>query len=150
LRLAIRTGVRLHLLHTHSEGVIELVRRAKFQGMKVTSEVDPVFLLTANDLDRLGPLAVPGGIFAKRRTDLIWRAIRKGTIDVIATDHAPHTAEEIVSLSEEDPFLAPFGTPQLEHYFSALLTRVNERKITIGELVREVSENPAKVAGIYP
>jgi dihydroorotase (multifunctional complex type) len=151
LGLASETGVRLHLLHTHSQAVVAIIQRARRQGLRVTSEIDPVFLLTEPaDLSRLGPLAVPGGVFAKRRNDSLWRAIRTGSIDVVATDHAPHTSEEIIRMAEEDPFLAPFGTPQLEHYLSAMLTQVHRGFLTLPKLVRVISTNPSKVVGVYP
>ena len=151
LYLAAATGVRIHILHVQSESAIDLIRKAKQSKMKVTAEVDPLFVLTTKaDLDRRGPLVIPGGLFSKNRSKAIWSALKDATIDAIATDHAPHSKSEILKTAEKDPLLAPFGTPQLEHYLSVFLTAVNHGELSLSQLVRATCTNPARIVNVYP
>ncbi|HZW84307.1 MAG TPA: dihydroorotase family protein [Nitrososphaerales archaeon] len=149
--LAKRSGVRLHLVHTHSTMAIEELRRAKLEGYDITAQVDPkYFITTSEELKRLGPLVLPGGLLGKARVDAIWQAIREGTIDVLATDHAPHTREEVIRTMDKNPWEAPFGCPQLEHYLSVFLNEVSKGSLTLAQLVRASSSTPAKIIGVYP
>lgn len=149
--LAKRSGVRLHLVHTHSTMAIEEVRRAKAEGYDITAQVDPkYFISTAEELRRLGPLVLPGGLLGKGRVETIWEAIRTGTIDVLATDHAPHTRDEVIKTMDKNPWEAPFGCPQLEHYLSVFLNEVSKGSLTLDQLVRASSSTPAKIIGVYP
>ncbi len=149
--LAKKTGVRLHLVHTHSEMAIEVIRRAKEEGYDITAQADPkYFITTEEELKRLGPLVLPGGLLSKRRVETVWNALNTGIIDVLATDHAPHTKKEVVTTMEKDPWTAPFGCPQLEHYLSVFLNEVNTGRMSLAQLVKVSSTNPAKILGIYP
>lgn len=152
LFLAAATGVRIHILHVQSESAIDLIRKAKqSKKINVTAEVDPLFILTTKaDLDRKGPLVIPGGLFSKSRSKAIWSALKEGTIDAISTDHAPHSKSEILKTAAKDPLLAPFGSPQLEHYLSVLLTAVNNGELSLSQLVRVVCTNPARIVNVYP
>lgn len=149
--LAKQTGVRLHLVHTHSEMAIEEIRKAKAEGYDISAQVDPkYFIITKEELDRLGPLVLPGGLLSERRVATIWQALKNGTIEVLGTDHAPHTKKEVVETFEKNPWDAPFGCPQLEHYLSVFLNEVNNGKLELGQLVRVASTNPARMIGVYP
>jgi len=152
LFLAAKTGVRLHILHVQAQSAIDLIRKAKqSRKIKVTAEVDPLFLLTTKaDLDRRGPLVIPGGLFSENRSKTIWSALKDGTIDVISTDHAPHSKSEILKTAAKDPLLAPFGSPQLEHYLSVLLTKVNNGELNLNQLVNLTCTNPARIVNVYP
>jgi dihydroorotase (multifunctional complex type) len=149
--LAKRTGVRLHLVHTHSAMAIEIIRKAKEEGYDITAQADPkYFITTVEELRRLGPLVLPGGLLAKERVETVWKALNSGVIDVLATDHAPHTRKEVIETMERDPWKAPFGCPQLEHYLSVFLNEVNRGKMSLGQLVTVASTNPARILGVHP
>ncbi len=151
IMLAKETGVRLHLVHTHSEMAIEEIRRAKAQGFDITAQVDPkYFVTTGEELSRMGALVLPGGLFSEHRTTTIWNALKDGTIDVLATDHAPHTREEVVNTMDTNPWEAPFGCPQLEHYLSVFLNEVSKGNLSLDQLVRMAVTNPAKLINIFP
>src|SRR5690606_1806232 len=105
------TNVRLQVLHTHAKGSLDLLRRAKAQGAPISVAIDPkYFHLTEEDLERLGPQANHGAAIAKdpERLAPIWAALRDGTIDLIHSDHGPHTAEE-VDRAREDAWNTPLG-----------------------------------------
>jgi dihydroorotase (multifunctional complex type) len=149
--LAKKTGVRLHLVHTHSEMAIEVIRKAREEGYDITAQADPkYFITTPEELKRLGPLVLPGGLLSKHRCETVWNALNTGVIDVLATDHAPHTRKEVISTMEKDPWTAPFGCPQLEHYLSVFLSEVNKGRMPLSQLVNISSTNPAKILGVYP
>lgn len=152
LFLAAKTGVTLHILHVQAESAIDLIRKAKqSRNVNVTAEIDPLFLLTSKtDLARLGPLVIPGGLFSEKRSKAIWSALKDGTIDAISTDHAPHAKSEILKTAARSPLLAPFGSPQLEHYLPVLLTKVNSGVLNISQLVGATSTNPARIVNVYP
>lgn len=149
--LAKRTGVKLHLVHTHSAEAIGIVAEAKKQGYDITAQVDPkYFVTTKEELAKLGPLVLPGGLLPPERVSTIWEALRSETIDVLATDHAPHTREEVIKTMENNPWEAPFGCPQLEHYLSVFLNEVNKGTISLTQLVKLSSINPAKIINVFP
>ena len=152
LELASETGVRLHLLHTHAGASLRLLRRAKEAGHHVTVGIDPkYFHLTARDLAEGGARGMPGGFIVENEERLaeIWRSLDDGTIDVIDSDHAPHTLEDL-KRAEADPWTGPWGGPHLEHMLSLLLTDVHTGKLRLARLVQLMCENPARIAGLYP
>lgn len=145
------TGVPLHLLHTVSERMIALVEWAREQGQDVTCELNPhcVFLGSSwNNIERLGPYAL-GVWIPDRHVTALWDAARRGVIDIIGTDHAPHTREE-KEQGWEDMFAAPGGSPALQEYLSLFLTEVNTGHIDLRRVVEMASTNPAKRFGLYP
>ncbi|MGE0653452.1 MAG: amidohydrolase family protein, partial [Alphaproteobacteria bacterium] len=73
----------------------------------------------------------------------------RGWVDVYGTDHAPHTKEEMEP-GWTDAWSIPFGNPQVEHYTTALLKFVSERKMTMETLIRVCSEQPARLMGVWP
>ena len=79
--------------------------------------------------------------------NLIWRAIKDGTIDFLGTDHAPHLREE---MEPDDPLKAHMGQPLLEWYGHLLLNEVNRGSLALDKLVEVTSENAAKIFGFYP
>lgn len=146
------TGVRLHLVHTHSAGSLRLVRAAKERGQSVTCAVDPKYYkLTLDDLERLKGRACPGGFITEdpERMAEIWRSLADGTIDMIDSDHAPHTLEEIEVL-DYDAWNAAMGSPQYDWQYSTTLTDVAEGRLSLGRAVELLSEAPARFLGIYP
>lgn len=146
------TGVRLNLLHTHAAGSLWLIRAAKQRGQRVTSAIDPKYYhLTLSDFQEQGARAAPAGYIVEdpERMATIWSSLQDGTIDMVDSDHAPHTLEDL-ELFEKDPWTGPFGSPQYDNMLSLMLTDVNDGKFELASLVRLMCENPAKLIGIYP
>lgn len=145
--LAEHTGARLHIAHVSTAGSVELVRHAKQRGVRVTCEACPHHF-TATDEEILGyntnakinpPLREEADVLA------IIEGIKDGTIDVIATDHAPHSKNE----KNREFDAAPFGTVGFETALSLAYTfLVDTGDIELPELVRLMSYNPARILGI--
>ncbi len=152
LALQRESGVRLHVVHTHAAGSLRLLRQAKRAAQRVTVEIDPkYFHLGVKDLEEKGPQVCPAGFVPEDpdRMEEIWASLRDGTIDNLGSDHAPHTNEE-VEKQRTDAWTAAMGSPQYDHYLSIFLNDVHQGKITLPKLVRCLSENPAKILGIFP
>lgn len=152
LEIARETGARLHLLHTHASASLALIRRAKADGLGVTAAIDPkYFHLRRRDLAEHGARGLPGGFIVEddRRMATIWQALDDGTLDVIDSDHAPHTLDDLKRM-EADPWTGPWGGPHLEHLLSLLLTDVAAGRIRLERLVALLSESPARILGLYP
>jgi len=138
----------LYIVHISTAQGAEVVAQKRSEGLLVYGETCPQYLsLTDADLQRLGPLAKIG---PPLRTDMdrlvLWRSIQQGHIDVIASDHAPK-AKKL-----NDPFFeAPFGSPQAETMLTICYDEgVNRGRIHVCKLVQVLSENPAKIFGLYP
>jgi dihydroorotase (multifunctional complex type) len=151
LQLQRATGVRLHVLHVMSSGTIGLIRAAKAAGRTVTAEVNPGSLFVADSWDRierLGPYAL-GMWVPDDHAAALWSATIDGTIDVVGTDHAPHTRAE-KELGWRDMYAAPGGAPMIEHYLSLLLTDVAGGRLSLDRVVELCSAAPARLVGLYP
>lgn len=146
------TGVRLQLLHTHSAGSLRHIREAKRRGQHVTCEIDPKYYhFTLEELESKGARMVPGGFVTEdaERMAEIWRSLRDGTIDNIASDHAPHTLEE-VAVADDDAWQANLGSPQLEWMYSLTLTDVASGRHSLERAVELLCEGPARLIGVWP
>ncbi len=151
VRIQAATGVHLHVLHMKTGRMADIVRAAKAAGQHVTAEVNPVCLLIANDwanIERLGPYALSTYI-GDGQSEPLWEAFRDGTIDVIGTDHAPHTRAE-KEIGWTDMWKSAGGIPHLQETLSAFLTRVDRGELTLERLVEAGSAAPARVLGVYP
>jgi dihydroorotase len=142
--LAELTGARVHLAHVSTRGAIEAVRRAKERGLRVTCEVAPHhFALTdeaVEGYDTNTKMSPP--LRSRKHIEAILEALRDGTIDAIATDHAPHHADE--KALEYDR--APFGITGLETGVGLALDRlVHEGVIGLERLVELCAVNPARI-----
>jgi dihydroorotase len=142
--LAELTGARLHLAHLSARGSIDAVRRAKEKGLPVTCEVAPHhWTLTdeaAQNYDTNTKMSPP--LRSQDHIDAILAGLRDGTIDAIATDHAPHHADE--KALEYDQ--APFGIVGLETAVGLAMDRlVTEGVISLERLVELCATNPARV-----
>jgi dihydroorotase (multifunctional complex type) len=145
------TGVKLHILHMSTPGALEMVRRAKGEGRPVTCEVNPWALFLGNsweNIEKLGPYCL-GFWVPEEHAEALWEGIRDGTIDVVGTDHAPHTKEE-KEIGWKDMWKAPGGEPQIQDYLRLFLTEVNQGRLTLDRLVRLASYDPARIFGLYP
>lgn len=134
----------VHFCHVAQASEISLIRMAKKRELPITCEVTPHHLfLTQEDETSLGVFgAMKPPLRTKEDQEALWRAIDEGTVDVIASDHAPHTKEE--KLGEKPPF----GVPGLETTLSLLLTVVAEGRLTMEKLIELTSSNPAKIFGL--
>jgi dihydroorotase len=146
LAVARLTGGRLHLCHLSSAGSVEMVRRAKAEGLRVTAEVTPHHLVfTEEDLltyDTNMKMNPP--LRAGRDRGELRAALADGTIDAIATDHAPHAVEE----KEAEFDQAPFGTIGLETALAAVLTHLVEPgELTLSRAIEALSTAPARILG---
>lgn len=151
LRFQKATGVKLHILHMSTPGALEMVRRAKGEGRPVTCEVNPWALFLGNsweNIEKLGPYCL-GFWVPEGHAEALWEGIRDGTIDVVGSDHAPHTKEE-KEIGWKDMWKSPGGEPQIQDYLRLFLTEVNQGRLTLDRLVWLTSYRPAHVFGLYP
>lgn len=151
LRLQEATGVRLHLLHTQTRRVVELLRAAKAAGRPVSAEVNPWCFWLGNDwanIERLGSYALSYYV-APHHSEAVYAGFRDGTVDIMATDHAPHLREE-KEPGWTDGWKAHTGTPSTQFYLSLLLTDVAAGKLSYERLVDATATRPAKLFGLYP
>lgn len=148
LELAELTGAHLHVPHVSTARSVELIREYKARGIRVTAEVTPHHLgLTENVLrgfDTNGKVAPP--LRQDKDREALIAGLKDGTINCIATDHAPHTIEE----KENDFISAPCGMIGLESAFGLCHTVLSESGVKIEDLVRLMTVNPAKVMGLKP
>ncbi len=147
--LAEWTGARIHILHISSADELRPLREAKARGVDVTGETCPQYLfLSTDDYARFGGvIRVNPPVREKENQEPIWSALLDGTIDMIATDHAPHTPEE---KTRNDIWAVDCGFPGVETQMPAMLTEVNAGRMTISDYVRWSSFNPARHWGLYP
>lgn len=148
IRLAEVTGCPLYIPHVTAARCLRPIRQAQAEGLKVFAETCPQYLtLTDEILDTRGALAKIGPpIRTAADRDALWEALRDGTLQVVASDHAP---------KEKDPwgdFLEqPYGAPGLETLLPVTYDwGVNRGWISVVRLVQVLCENPARIFGLYP
>lgn len=149
LRLQKATGTPLHLLHTQTEGVVEQLRRAKAAGQDVSAELNPWALFLGNDwanIERLGSYALSYYV-PEKNTEPLWAALNDGTIDLISTDHAPHTREE-KEPGWTDGWKAHTGTPSTQFYVPIFLDAARRGRISLERVVELIATAPAERFGI--
>ncbi|HYA12486.1 MAG TPA: dihydroorotase [Thermodesulfovibrionales bacterium] len=144
--LAELTGGKLHIAHVSTKGSVKLIRNAKTRGVNVTAETCPhYFSLTEDAVKNYDTNAkVNPPLRTKKDIEAIKEGLKDGTIDVIATDHAPHHRDE--KLKEFD--LAPSGISGLETALGLSLKLVDEGVLTINQLAEKMSLNPARILGL--
>jgi dihydroorotase len=145
--LAESLGAHVHIAHLSTKGAVQLVREAKKRNVPITAEATPHHLIL-NDglLEKHGtdykvnpPLRSPEDVRA------LISAVKDGTVDVFATDHAPHTAKEKDVAFEK----APFGMVGLETAVSLLLDKmVNKNVISLARFIEMISSKPARILGL--
>jgi dihydroorotase len=149
LALAGYEGRPLHLLHLSARESVEELRRARAAGVQATAEVTPHHLcLTDEAVRSLDPnVKMNPPLRADDDRSALVDALLDGTIEAIATDHAPHAREE-----KEVPFEeAPFGVTGLETAFSALYTQlVDPGVVPLATLLERMSAGPARIYGLEP
>ncbi len=145
--LSRETGCRLHLCHCSTADSVKLIKAAKEEGLKVTGEVCPHhFMLCDEDIiEDNADYKMNPPLRSRADMEAVREGLRNGTMDVISTDHAPHSAEE-----KAKPIgAAPFGITGIETslcltYTGLVLTGI----LTPMQMVEKMSYNPAKIAGI--
>jgi dihydroorotase (multifunctional complex type) len=150
IRFQKAVGTKLHILHMSTPGGLEMVRRAKAEGRPVSCEVNPwaLFLATWENVEKLGPYCL-GFWVPEAHVQALWEGINDETVDVVGTDHAPHTKEE-KDVGWQDMWKSPGGEPQIQDYLRLFLTEVNSGRLTLDRLVRIAAYNPARLFGVYP
>lgn len=140
------TGGRLHIAHVSTEGSVRLIRQAKERGVKVTAETCPhYFTITEDAVKGYNANAkVNPPLRTHRDVEAIREGLRDGTIDAIATDHAPHHRDE--KLQEFDK--SPSGISGFETALSLCLRLIHEGVLSIPELVEKITFTPAQILGI--
>lgn len=141
-----KTGAHINICHSSTKAELDLIAEAKKEGLPVTCEIAPHHLfLSTNDYKKFGtrvqmnpPLRSPENVIG------CWEHLQKGTIDMIATDHAPHTLEE-----KDLPFpKAPSGIPGLETSLPLMLSACHEGKVNLNDIGKMMSANAAKIWGL--
>ncbi|MBM3182508.1 MAG: dihydroorotase [Chloroflexi bacterium] len=155
LALSQLTGARIHICHVSTAGSVELIRRAKDRGVAVTAEVTPCHL-TLTEERVMGPqegrdkrlaydtnAKVNPPLRSSKDVDALIKGLDEGIIDVIATDHAPHTlADKMCEFG-----LAPFGISGFETALGCLMSLVHDGRLNLNTLVARLTLGPAGIIG---
>jgi dihydroorotase len=147
LYLGMSSGVKLHLTHLSTKESMLLVRSMR-RRMDVSCDVTPHHLfLTEENVKELGNFGKMNPPLRSREDQAaLWKGINTGVVDIVASDHAPHTKEE-----KKKPYWeAPAGVPGIETMLPLMLTAVKRKWITLYTLTKLLSINPAKRMGLYP
>src|SRR5262249_23327919 len=147
--LAEWTGARIHILHISSAEELRPLREARARGVDITGETCPHYLfLSADDYARFGGvIRVNPPVREKRNQEPLFAALADGTIDVIATDHAPHAIEE---KTRNDIWAVDSGFPGVETQMAMMLTEAAAGRYSVCDYVRWSAANPARIWGLYP
>lgn len=134
LDLAKKHKRRLHVCHISQAVEVELVKRAKKAGLKITAGVTPhhLFLKPGDEL-----MKPPLGSLNDQRA--LWQGLKDGTIDLVESDHAPHTKEE----KQKQP--SAFGVPGLETTLGLMLLAVKQKKVKLNQVKQWLYTNPKKI-----
>jgi dihydroorotase len=138
--LAEAVGCRLRILHIQGRYQLRVVRMLKEAGFDFIAETNPW------SIARIDPI----GIHTPEDVEANLEALRDGTVDIIASDHAPHTREEHAQADASSFQSVIAAYPLCEHYLAIYLTEVNEGRLSLYEFVRAASENVARHLGLYP
>tara|TARA_Y100000385_G_scaffold23773_1_gene22949 strand:- start:246 stop:1583 length:1338 start_codon:yes stop_codon:yes gene_type:complete len=148
VKLAKKTGARLNVFHISTAKELELFdNKVQLKDKKITAEVCAHHLwFTDNDYKKLGSkIKWNPAIKSKNDRDALWTAINNDKIDIIASDHAPHTEEE-----KNNKYLnCPSGGPMVQHTILSLLQNCNEYGVSIEKIVEKISHNPAIIFEVH-
>lgn len=147
--LAEATGARVHIVHVTSAWALDFVRLAKGRGVQLTAETCPHYLLfneeTARRHGRWAKIAPPLRPAADQAA--LWSALADGTIDILASDHAPFLPHE---KQIEDILAIPSGLPNLEAFPPLMLSAAHDGRLPVSHMVGLLSARPARLYGLYP
>jgi len=144
VRLAKNSGAHAHICHISSAAGLNAALEAKKKNLNITCEVTPHhLLLTSQHAKKLGNIALMlPPLRGKGDTEALWKALKQGLIDTVASDHAPHSIEE---KSAESIWEVKPGIAGIETMLPLMLNEVNLGHLTINELVRLTCEKPAQI-----
>jgi len=144
LNIVRKSSVQLHFCHVTTKEGLEAILEGKKSGMTVSCETTPHnLLLSSDDLKRIGMLCLTmPPVRDKPNIEALWNGLQRGSIDTIASDHAPHVLKEKEAESVWD---VKVGIPGLETTLPLLLTEVNRGRLSIGDVVRLTAEKPAEL-----
>jgi allantoinase len=147
--LAEATGARVHIVHVTSAWALDYVRLAKHRGVQMTAETCPHYLLfdegTARQHGRWAKIAPPMRQASDRAA--LWAALADGTLDILASDHAPFLPHE---KSVDDMLTVPAGLPNLEAFPPLMLSAAHDGLLPISRMVGLLTARPAQLYGLYP
>ncbi len=146
LRVQQAVGTKLHVLHTQTKGTVEMLRAAKARGQKVSAELNPWALWLGNDwstIERMGSYALSYYV-PEMHVQPLWEGLRDGTIDLVSTDHGPHTREE-KEPGWTDGWKAHTGTPSAQFYVPILIDAAVKGDLTLERVVELIATAPARV-----
>ena len=147
IMLAEYTGGGIHIAHVSTAGAVELIRQAKQRGVKVTAEATPHHLtLTDEAVIGYDPATkVNPPLRSAEHVEALIAGLKDGTIDIIATDHAPHAFEE----KDMEFRYAPSGFAGLETAVGVVLTGLyHSGKLTLTEIIHRMATAPAQIFGL--
>ncbi len=146
------TGARLHIVHVSIAEGIRAATQAKQEGVKVTVETCPQYLmLDLDDYERIGPRAkCAPPIRSRAHVEALWECVLAGQVDTIGSDHSPCTLQD-KDIGYTDIWQAWGGISGVQTMLPGLLTEgVHKRGLPLPLLTRMVSANPARIFGLYP
>jgi len=148
IALARASGVHLHVHHLSSAAGLDLIRAAKHEGLWVTSETIPPFLfLDSGDYERLDTvMKIHPAVKEPEDRAALWEGLRDGSIECIATDHAPHTAAE----KRRGVWEASPGAIGVQTSLMLMLTEVDRGRLPLERCVALMAANPAGIHGLSP
>lgn len=146
IRLAEETGCRLHICHISTKEGVELVANAKNKGLKVTAETAPHYLVLCDeDMEDSGRFKMNPPLRTREDLEALRQGVVNGIIDVIATDHAPHSSHE----KNQGLKNSAMGVVGLETAFAAVYTAmVKTDMMTLDRLIDLMSNNPREILGL--
>lgn len=144
LELVRRYRKPTHFCHISAAEEITYLRAAKEEGLPISIGVCPHHLyLTQNDITRLGAFALmKPELKTQRDQEALWQAVSDGIVDVIESDHAPHT------ITEKNSPTPPYGVPGLETTLPLMLLAAQEKRVSLERVVDMVSVNPRRIFGL--
>ena len=147
IALAESTGGRLHVMHVSTQGSVQAIRRAKSRGVRVSAEVTPHHISLTDEALRSfdSNFKVNPPLRSREHVEALLEGLCDGTIDVIASDHAPHAKEK--KMQELDR--APFGVIGLETALSIVITKLIEPGyLSWSQALEKMTINPARILGL--
>jgi dihydroorotase (multifunctional complex type) len=148
IRMAEATGCPLHIVHVQTTRQVEMLAEARAKGIDVTGEVNhwALFLGKMSDIDEQGSYVLSYYVPDHHR-EAVWEAMELGIVDMLSSDHAPHTREE-KEIGWEDAWAAHTGTPGIQYQLPLMIDAWHDGKISFDRLVDLVSTAPAQVFGL--
>jgi dihydroorotase len=144
LRLVEKTGIHAHLCHISSKLGLNVIVDGKKDGLPISCEVTAHHLLKSSaDLTRQGAIALcDPPLRSPEDVEALWKALKEGFIDMVASDHAPHLLDE---KKRESVWEVKPGFPSLEITIPLILTQINRGRLSMADLIRLMAERPAEV-----